>query len=58
MRAFRNPSRKRLDCFFCFWTGVDQCDRIFRDQIDIDRADVEGRGQGNGDDSHKAKVKR
>ena len=52
MRAFRNPSRSASIRFFCFWTGVDERDRIFRDQIDVDRADVERCGQRDGDDVH------
>jgi hypothetical protein len=29
----------------CFWTGVDERDGIFRDQIHINGANVERRGQ-------------
>jgi hypothetical protein len=41
-------------CNGCFglWTSVDDRDWIFGDQIDIDRADVEGRRERDGDDFH------
>ncbi len=38
--------------FFGFGTGVDERERIFRDQIDVDRANVEWRRQRDGDDAH------
>lgn len=40
--------------FFGFRAGVDERNRIFRDQVDVNRADVEGRGKRDGNDAHVA----
>src|SRR5438876_5958324 len=43
---------QRIDRFGCLRASVDDRHRIFFDQIDVDRADVERRWQRNGDDFH------
>ena len=39
--------------FFGLGPGVDDCDRILGDQVDVDGADVERSGKGDGDDLHE-----
>src|SRR5436190_16535867 len=41
---------------FGFGAGIDKRDRIFRDQIDIDRANIEWRGKRDGNDAHETKA--
>src|SRR5712692_6090688 len=43
--------------FFGLWASVDDRDWIFGDQIDIDRPDVERRGQRDGDDFHAVRLR-
>ena len=43
---------ERVVGFFGFWTGVDQGYRIFRNQVDVDRTDVERRWERDGNDAH------
>lgn len=45
---------QRVIRFFGFRAGVDKGDRIFRDQVDVNRSDVERRGKRDGNDAHLA----
>ena len=46
------PRAQRVNCVARFRAGVDNGDRIFFDEIDVNCADVERRGKGNGNDLH------
>jgi hypothetical protein len=41
-----------LDCLLGLRPRIDDRDRIFRDEINVDRADIERGGQRDGDDLH------
>ena len=47
-----------FDSLFRLRPGVNQRHRVFGNQIAVDRTDVEGRGNDDGNDFHKAKGKR
>src|SRR5262245_13217642 len=42
-----------IDRVACFWARIDQRNRILFDEIDVDRADVEGSWKRNGNDAHQ-----
>jgi hypothetical protein len=46
------PFAQRFVRLFRLRAGVDERDWVFRDQVDVDRADVEGRRERDGDDAH------
>src|SRR5215213_199686 len=49
--AVTQTRAQRVDCFLSLWTRVDDCQRIFGDQVDVDWTDIERCRQRYGNDA-------